>query len=191
MNDEQEQLRRIRHDIRNLNKTAKDLIISGKTDEAIKLLDESSEETTKIADIDLCRSSIINTVLYMKTSEAKEFGVRFFTDINENTDCKISDIEIGRILLNLCDNATNAAKECENKQVKIQIDINDKLIKIHTENHFVNAKTKKPLLNHGYGTKIIKQISKKYGGEYTAKASDDIYTTDTVLRNIDMKADCR
>lgn len=185
--EEQEHLRRFRHDIRNINKTVKGLLEAGKTDEAMKLLDESSVEAEKTSGVTLCRCNIINTVLYMKSNEAKEYGIAILCNITESSACKLSDIDISRVLLNLCDNAINAAKECEKKQIKIDIEINDKLIKINTENHYIPSKTKRPSPEHGNGTKIIKQISKKYGGEYKAEATDGIYKTQTYLRNINIE----
>ena len=177
MNNEQEHLRQIRHDIRNINKTVKELIAAGEIEEAMKMLDESTDEVTKISGITPCRNNIINTVLYMKSNEAQEQGVAILSKINETADCKISDIDISRILLNLCDNAINATKECDERQIKINIEINDKLIKINTENHYIPHKAKKPLPDHGNGTKIIKQISKKYGGEFKISKSEEIYQT--------------
>lgn len=185
--EEQEHLRRIRHDIRNINKTVKGLLEAGETDKAMQLLDESSVEAEKISGITLCRCSIINTVLYMKSNEAKEHGITILSNVTESSVCKITDIDISRILLNLCDNTINAAKECDEKQVKIDIEINDKVIKINTENHFIPHKTRKPSPEHGNGTKIIKQISKKYGGEYKAEATYGIYKTQTYLRNINIE----
>lgn len=185
--EEQENLKRFRHDIRNINKTVKGLIEAGETDKAIQLLDESSVEAEKTSGVTLCRCNIINTVLYMKSNEAKEHGITILCNVTESSACKLSDIDISRILLNLCDNAINAAKECDEKQIKIDIEINDKVIKINTENHYNPNKTKKPSPEHGNGTKIIKQIAKKYGGEYKAEATDGIYKTQTYLRNINIE----
>lgn len=185
--EEQEHLKRFRHDIRNINKTVKSLIESGETDKAIQLLDESNVEAEKTSGVTLCRCNIINTVLYMKSNEAKEHGIAIFCNVTESSTCKLSDIDISRILLNLCDNAINAAKECDEKQIKVDIKINDKVIKINTENYYIPNKTKKPSPEHGNGTKIIKRISKKYGGEYKAEATDGIYKTQTYLRNINIE----
>ena len=185
--EEQEHLKRFRHDIRNINKTVKSLIEAGETDKAIQLLDESSVEAEKTSGVTLCRCNIINTVLYMKSNEAKEHGLTILSNVTESSTCKLSDIDISRILLNLCDNTINAAKECNEKQIKIDIEINDKVIKINTENHYIPNKTKKPSPEHGNGTKIIKRISKKYGGEYKAEATDGIYKTQTYLRNINIE----
>lgn len=185
--EEQEHLKRFRHDIRNINKTVKGLIKAGETDKAIQLLDESSVEAEKTSGVTLCRCNIINTVLYMKSNEAKEHGIAILCNVTESSTCKLSDIDISRVLLNLCDNAINATKECDEKQIKIDIEINDKVIKINTENHYIPNKTKKPSPEHGNGTKIIKRISKKYGGEYKAEATDGIYKTQTYLRNINIE----
>ena len=38
---------------------------------------------------------------------------------------------------------------------------------------------------HGNGTKIIKEIAEKHGGDYKASSENGIYTTHTTLRNIE------
>lgn len=185
INDENEQTRKLRHDIKNILTMANSFIENGKIDKAKELINQAANELSSVSGVPLCRNEIINTAFYIKSSEANQCGIALKIDIDENNDAHINDLDLSRIILNLCDNAINAAKECDNKTVNINIDIGDKLIKINTSNHYVKKK-KIVEFGHGNGEKIIAEIAKKYGGKYESTATDDMYKTSTILRNIEL-----
>lgn len=183
---EQEQLVRMRHDIKNINLTAKDLILSGNSGKAIEILDSSSNELDRAGDLRLCNNEIINTVFYIKSKEAKNKDIEFDISTDIQNTVKIENIDFARVLLNLCDNAINATEACGGKTIKFSIKITDKMITVDTENSFIE-KSGKPEKGHGNGTKIIKQIAENHGGEYTNTKNGNIYTTHTAMRNIAIK----
>ena len=58
-------------------------------------------------------------------------------------------------------------------------------MEVKTKNKFNNTE-KKPKCDeskHGFGTKIIKDIAKRYGGKYSVEISGDEYVTVTMLKN--------
>lgn len=132
---EREGLRHIKHDIKNIHLTVKELILSGNNEQALDILNQSNDELTEID------------------------GLR------------------------LCGNAINATKECDKKEIYFSITATDKIIKIDTKNPFINRK-KVIQEGHGNGTKIIKEIAEKHGGDYKASSENGIYTTHTTLRNV-------
>lgn len=132
---ERKGLRHIKHDIKNIHLTVKELILSGNNEEALDILNQSNDELTEID------------------------GLR------------------------LCGNAINATKECNKKEIYFSITATDKIIKIDTKNPFINRK-KVIQEGHGNGTKIIKEIAEKHGGDYKASSENGIYTTHTTLRNV-------
>ena len=69
------------------------------------------------------------------------------------------------------------------KEIYFSITATDKIIKIDTKNPFINRK-KVIQEGHGNGTKIIKEIAEKRGGDYKASSENGIYTTHTTLRNV-------
>lgn len=133
---EREGLRHIKHDIKNIHLTVKELILSGNNEQALDILNQSNDELTEIDG------------------------------------------------LKLCGNAINATKECNKKEIYFSITASDKIIKIDTKNPFINRK-KVIQEGHGNGTKIIKEIAEKHGGDYKASSENGIYTTHTTLRNIE------
>lgn len=63
---EREGLRHIKHDIKNIHLTVKELILSGNNEQALDILNQSNDELTEIDGLRLCRNDIINTVFYIK-----------------------------------------------------------------------------------------------------------------------------
>ena len=181
---EREGLRHIKHDIKNIHLTVKELILSGNNEQALDILNQSNDELTEIDGLRLCRNDIINTVFYIKSKEAKAENIELNVEVDIQNNVKIKNIDLARILLNLCDNAINATKECNKKEIYFSITASDKIIKIDTKNPFINRK-KVIQEGHGNGTKNIKEIAEKHGGDYKASNENGIYTTHTTLRNIE------
>lgn len=75
------------------------------------------------------------------------------------------------------------ASDFKAKYLYFSITATDKIIKIDTKNPFINRK-KVIQEGHGNGTKIIKEIAEKHGGDYKASSENGIYTTHTTLRNV-------
>lgn len=185
INSEKEETRKLRHDMRNILSLANGFISSGDTEKAQNLINQASKELSSVSGVPLCRNNIINTALYIKSNEAKQEEVYLKINIDENCDIMIDDFDLSRIILNLCDNAINAAKECNDKSVSVNIEVNSKTIKINISNHFVKTK-KSPKPGHGNGEKIIKETAKKYGGSYQKTYDNDICKVESIMRNVEL-----
>lgn len=171
--------------MRNILSLANGFISSGDTEKAQNLINQASKELSSVSGVPLCRNKIINTALYIKSNEAKQEEVYLKINIDENCDIMIDDFDLSRIVLNLCDNAINAAKECNDKSVSVNIEVNSKTIKINISNHFVKTK-KSPKPGHGNGEKIIKETAKKYGGSYQKTYDNDICKVESIMRNVEL-----
>ena len=148
--------------------------MSGNNEQALDILNQSNDELTEVDGLRLCGNDIINTVFYIKSKEAKAENIELNVEVDIQNNVKIKNIDLARILLNLCDNAINATKECNKKEIYFSI----------TATPFINRK-KVIQEGHGNGTKIIKEIAEKHGGNYKASSENGIYTTHTTLRNIE------
>ena len=98
----------------------------------------------------------------------------------------IDDYDLCRVLCNLIDNALNAAKESENDKIcDFNITINEENIIVNSKNSFEATKQKKPYesILHGNGIGIIKEITSKYDGKYSAKQENNIWYTNILLNN--------
>lgn len=122
-------------------------------------------------------------------NSAKQSSTDIKFDIKENGRLNIDDYDICRLLNNLVDNSINAAKLTQENKSFVSIDIERDEVVIRTENKFDKA-AKKPKQNdgkHGFGTKIIRDIVKKYGGKYSVEILGDDYVTVTTMKNREAK----
>lgn len=106
--------------------------------------------------------------------------------VDEQSAVGIAEYDLCRLLHNLIDNSINAAEKCEtDKKSVISIQIENDYVSITTENSFDKSeKQKKNDKDHGYGLTIVKEICKKYSGDYSFHADDKIYYSTTKIKNI-------
>lgn len=97
----------------------------------------------------------------------------------------INDYDLCRLVSNIIDNSINATRNAKDKsQISINIEIDEKTLKINSENEFSNKTNDHKNGDHGNGIGIIKEIASKYNGTYSYKHNDEIWKTQTVLNNM-------
>lgn len=181
--EKSDEIRKIRHDIKDqlitiseLIKTNTDDSISAAT-QIIKDLDEQIEETRLPYYTD---NIIVNTLLGIKIEEAKQFGINVNTAIDLPVEIpNIDNIDLNCIFINLINNAIDANKKVINsidRFITIKATIRNDYLIIKTENPYskltINSKdemitSKADRDNHGFGLLIIKNITEKYNGVYS------------------------
>lgn len=182
--EEKQELRKIKHDFINITTTAKGLIEIGKPKKAISILNRTNENLMGVAGFSICSNETINTIIYIKTQQAKNGDVILETEIEENYTVLPDDYDFCRLLNNIIDNSINAANtSSSNKRCQIKININHEKIIIKSENSFTQDKQKRKNKNHGNGIGIIKEIAAKYGGKYLSRQENGIWYTETFLLN--------
>lgn len=184
LKEEKQEFRKIKHDFINITATAKGFIEIGKPEKALSILNSTNEDLTGLAGFSICSNETINTILYIKQQQAKSSGIHFITNISETYAVLLDDYDFCRLLNNIIDNSLNAASELkENKECKIDIEIDENSISIKSENSFIEKKIKRKKDGHGNGIGIIKEIAKKYGGTYSTRQENDVWYTQTLLEN--------
>ncbi|MBQ7653994.1 MAG: GHKL domain-containing protein, partial [Clostridia bacterium] len=162
----------------------KGFIELGNTQNALTFLQKANDDISTVNGIIFCSNETINTVISMKKSRADAEGCALNVKIEEECATNIDDYDLCRVLMNLIDNAINAAVMTQEKLFDIEIFIQPDIVSIKTSNPYIQKKNVKSRAGHGYGTGIISEICKKYDGSYSKKEIDGIYYTDTVLKNI-------
>ena len=186
LNEEKKELRKIKHDLNNLLTTATGFIEIGKTDKALEILNKTGDSVFGATKNSVCSNEIISTIIYIKQQSANEKNVDLSVNVDEQSVVRIAEYDLCRLLHNLIDNSINAAeKSAEDKKSKININIEDDEIEITTKNTFIgDAKPKKNDKDHGFGSTIIKEICKKYNGDYSFRIENNNYLTNTKIKNI-------
>lgn len=181
---------KLRHDINNLVQII-NIQLSENTAEGNKKAMEITKGITDIMDSTktgiFCNNKIVNAVMFDKMSVAKKQSIKIVDNIMLNEDINITDFDICRIFINLLDNAINALKNYNGDERIIYVSCkeNNGYIYIKCENKFSDNlnKSKKSSKKHGFGLKIINDITQKYNGELITEIHDFTFSVLVVLKD--------
>ena len=184
LKEEKTAISKIRHDFTGIISTAAGFIELGNYEKALSILTNAGSDVFG-SNEKFCHNELINIILQLKKNAAKQADTELSFDITESSKLNIDDYDTCRLLNNLIDNSINAAQLTSEKKSFISIAIDRDKVIIKTKNRF-NSTAKRPKHDeskHGFGTKIIKDIAKKYGGKYSVEINGDNYITVTTLKN--------
>lgn len=185
----EEDLHQIKHDIKNQLQAAYALFDSGDVGKikAKSIVESIKDKMDSIDKLHYCANPVVNTIMSIKSLEARNNHIDTEVEIGL-IDSGIEDIDLCSIFINLFDNAIESCKHNKSKEnnfIKIKVGkvggylvvkfINwcDAELKVSEKKNFIT--TKKDRKNHGYGLKILKEITDKYEGEVKLKAEDNIF----------------
>ena len=167
-----EEIRNIRHDIKQHLSVISGLQLDGKYDEAQKYISEITSNIAKIEMFMDVGSDFVNAILNSKLSIAKSKGMEVLCSSSSNVN-GIDEYDLCNLIGNMLDNAIEGAEKTDNAIVEVSIASDKYKLTIKVSNSIAESvlhenpalKTSKPQhAIHGFGTKSIKTISEKYNG---------------------------
>lgn len=158
--------------------------IRERTSKYINLI-QNKNSLANMLDID---SIITKAVLYSKIVECENLGIKLNYQIKSNIEeSKLEDTEITILLSNLLNNAIEATKNAENKEINIaitkmeryRIEIKNNISGLNINNEDLEKFFKKGFSskgdNRGYGLYNVKKIVNKYNGIIYSRVIDDFF----------------
>lgn len=196
--EKSDEIRKIRHDFRDQLTSVYALINKNTTEslyEANQLIENLDKQITSTKIPFYTENILINTLLGIKAEEINNLNIKIKTtiDLPYKIDT-IENIDLNCVFINLINNAIDATSKIENEDNRIiiikSIIKNDYLIlKIQNPYNTIIADkdnklitTKKDNKNHGIGTIIIENITKKYNGFYEISFDDNFFTSIVSLK---------
>lgn len=161
---EQENIRKIRHDMKNQLTVLSILLIDGKTQEAENILHKLCDSVDSVKG-SISGNLFIDAILRQKMNEYQD--IEFHLDIQVTKDCVIDGKYIISLLSNIIDNACEELRRIKETEFTLQINGNQSQMMIKAQNKCrddINFNTDKDKHEHGYGLKIIHEIAHKYNG---------------------------
>lgn len=164
------------HDIRNHLYVISEMAKNGKADEVNAYIETIKTDSSLTETIRFSDSMTLNYVLNRYVKLMKQEGIKYYIDARSASSVFMNDTDITSLFCNLYDNALEAAIECKNSVIELRLseDRNSNLYYIEMENSCERQpiKDQKGKLvskkndnkYHGYGTKSIEKIVKKYNG---------------------------
>ncbi len=189
-----EELRTIRHEIKNHNFYMKALLDEGKMDEMRRYLEKVTAQGTKFLKSYDSGNYVVDVVMTHEVAVAKNHGVTIQPTIIVPKKLPFSDADICSLLSNLLDNAIESAAQSGQAQPTVRVNVmpRQEVLLIRVENPVdriipafrrLSLETTKSgnRAMHGFGTKIIRRIAEKYNGSVKYDLRDGNFVADVML----------
>ena len=195
-NKNKEYISKLKHDIRNQLQTAYFLLNNSNNNiDSQNIVDNISHRLESLDNIYYCENSIVNTIISLKTTEAKKYKIPTKISLRDIDKLVINELDLCSIFSNLYDNAINCCiknKYKENNFISIISSKEAGYIVIKFLNWcdldiVFNKKntiltTNKDSKNHGYGLKILNDITNRYDGNLSMKHENNIFSITLLLK---------
>lgn len=187
-----DELHKIRHDIKNQMSILSELVKNKQYDELNKYFADLNELVHISIDYIDCGNMVVNAVLNMELSKAKARNLTInYGILVPNELSQIQPQDLTSLVTNLLDNAIEYSIN-NNIDTPIEFSLNYRnnclLVKCKNKlsdkdiNSKLNLKShKSEILKHGYGTKIITSICRKYNGVAKFKKDNDYFVFEGMM----------
>lgn len=182
----------IKHDLKNQIQIA--YAMKNKNDNFVNILEDIDAELDKVNTNIYSKNEILNTVLLLKKIEAKKFDINMVYKIDKSISLdSMKDSDVCKLFSNLLDNSIEASKKTDDKKILLKLCKRNDYIVLICENTYKEElrknilgflTTKENKKEHGYGIKIIKSISDKYGGEMNIQAKNGSFKIIMVFNTV-------
>ena len=184
-------LRKLRHDFKDNFSVVHTLLKNNNVELAIKHIENNIGALSETEIFIRTNNDIVNAVINAKLSTAKSFGIDS-TCLSVMDFDGIDDLDLCRLLSNMLENAITACVSIKEGEKRIYLKITDdeynymfnlkNTIESSVVENNCNLETTKPEKKlHGFGTKIIKDISMKYNGRCDFYEEDGCFCCNVIL----------
>lgn len=173
---EHEEIRKIRHDIKNQLLTIQYLLEEKKYEEASQNI-QAITERLNVHKASISNNVYIDAILRQKMMEFSD--IDFQLNLSISDEFKMDGSDLISLLTNIIDNACEELHRIQKTsfELKIVADKHNLMIKeeneCRRENKLITDKDKR---HHGYGLKIMEEIVHRYNGIMEADVHEDHYT---------------
>lgn len=186
----QEQVRSIRHDIKNHLLLLGMYLQNHKYDQAETYLQEMQQKITFDKEYAKTGNLEVDSILNYKLNQIHALGTELNVQINVPDHTLIPAIDLNTILGNLLDNAAEALQHVEKRTLQVIMNYSkgvlyigiynsfDGIVKKHG-NQFLSLKSDQN--EHGIGLHNVEQIVEKYDGTLSIDHSTDMFKVDLLL----------
>ena len=187
LNQSSSELYKLKHDIANHMLTLREMIET-ETGSPIKYVNELTEKYFNASSVIICGNFIFNSELFRIKNICHENNIQFYYDVKVPEKLKIRDVDMVGVLANFLNNAVNACKLMppeKRRYINFLAKENIGIIYIQIENSCLpNAMldTNNKNLEHGWGIKIVQEVTQKYDGLFSLKiVNDKAFSSATML----------
>lgn len=169
-----EELAKIRHDINNQLATVRLLLQAGEAEEAQTMLEQLGAGVAATQENVYCAIPVVNAVLSEKEALCRREGIALRTELLLPNPSGIEPLHLCSILSNLLDNAIHACAGRDRPTITLSSAAAGDYLFLKTVNPSERPQDPEP--GHGYGTKILHELSAKYDGSYHTSYENGTFT---------------
>ena len=183
-----EQIRKIRHDIKNMLYAVKVQMEEEHTDKARRGLEDLLEQVNSAGSLIHSENRMIDYILNAKLASAENKNIRISGDASGM--CRMKDIDLSIVLGNILDNALEATKEINHADIELHFYIKGNHQNVVCKNTINQSVLKNnPLLHtkknekedHGFGIRSVAETMEKYGGSLEFFEEDHMFCAHVML----------
>ncbi len=189
--ESQQQIRRLKHDMKGHAFTLSGLLLQGKTQEAIGYL-QNMESGLELVLRPLCANIYLNVVFSYYFQKFQELGNELKLDIQVGEEA-LPHMELSQILSNGLENALEAVRELpvEERTASVQMKYNRDYLIIRIRNKCRSGfviekgtipKSSKKEDGHGFGLSTIQEVARRLDGEMIVYTEQGNFVLDVMIR---------
>lgn len=173
---EENQLRTLRHDLRNHLTALRGLVETGEDEKALRYMDQLADSPALRGGRRLCENDAANAVLSAKAEAMERMGLTADFAVTLPKDLPLGDADLCALLGNALDNAMEAAEGAEDKTVLLRCRTEKGLFMLRVENAYAGerspdlATTKADRAAHGFGLAGMREIAERLNGSLETRA---------------------
>jgi len=202
INQSQENLKMLRHDIKNHITSLQSLIEKNENERAINYLKDIYDYVNCSNEYARSGNSEVDSIINYKLSEAVKHGIKVNLNMNIPDKLNINPFDLSVILGNLIDNAIEATSKLNDaEEINVFIEYERNIVYISVSNpydgllSYENSKLKttcKDTENHGLGLRSVQKSIDKYNGAVDIHHTGNMFYVDALIYNqsINGAGDC-
>ena len=159
-----------------------------------KMLQDMRGQCEHLAQTHFSKNFVVNAILQDAAYRAARAGISFDATASVSAEIPISENELSGLLMNMLDNAIEAASRCTEKSfIRFKAEERNGFLAVKCENSFIEEpkqdkngqyiSTKDEKESHGFGLKLMNAVAEKYHSMLDIFISDEnVFTVQTALR---------
>lgn len=187
-----DQLRKIRHEIKNRYAVMQVMIQNKQYDQLEAYFNEINKESAVIYTHVDTGNEAFDMIFNLELSKAASQKTEVSTKLIVPSKLPLSEIDLGGLITNLMDNAIEACEKIKEgaRRIEVSAQVVHSYFVMRISNtvaedrrgEAITLKTDKPNKElHGYGSKIVDDIVKKHNGQILRRIQDGMFTVDVML----------
>lgn len=185
----QEQIRLLKHDMKNHTMVILSYLEQNQVEEAKVYAGEILDKLNKMYTYVNVGNALLNYIINNKLSRAKELGLEIKAEIENLPFQYMDSVDFSALLNNILDNAISGAVASANGKLEVQIYLQNGMDIITVKNSIAESVLEKnPQLlstkgehGHGYGMKQINNIIEKYDGMIDVYEKNEMFIVSVML----------